>query len=282
MTPAEHQTAPGASSGPASGPGSGPAPDPASGSQSAGRGHRGSSAAGARAAGPRARPDLPQLAFTVAGIRPLEHAAVPTLAIRLTVTRTGGGPVRSVLLTTAIRIDAARGPHEHTDAAALAPLFGQPEQWATSMRPLTWARLTTVLPPFDDRSHTDLAVPCTGDTEQALRTYFRAVRDADVPLDLLFSGTVFHRDAEGRLATARIPWDTEATCLLPAALWHGLTERYFGPGRWLRVSRGTGERLDAYGAAHGLVDTESSVVALLDAAGPFAAADEPVEAAWTR
>ncbi|GHJ42557.1 DUF6084 family protein [Streptomyces sp. TS71-3] len=240
---------------------------------------RGPGAPDARAAAAGARPDIPHLAFAVTGVRPLEHAAVPTLALRLALTRTGGGPVRSVLLTTAIRIDAARGPHEHADRAALAPLFGQPEQWATSMRPLTWAQLTTVVPAFDERTQVDLPVPCTGDTEQAVRTYFRAVHDADVPLELLFTGTVFHADGAGRLATARIPWDTEATCRLPAALWHGLTERYYGPGRWLRLGGRTAERLDAYGAAHGLLDADRGVAALLDAA---AASAEIEEAAWTR
>jgi hypothetical protein len=215
---------------------------------------------------PAPRPDIPRLSFAVTSVRPMEHAAVPTLAFRLSVGRTGGGPVRSVLLTTAIRIAVARVRYEQADARALAPLFGQPEQWATSMQPLTWTQLTTVVPPFDDRTDIDLPVPCTGDTGHALHTYFRAVRDADVPLDLLLSGTVFHATAEGRLSTTRIPWDTETACRLPASLWHELTERYFGPGSWLRVSRETGERLGAYGAAHALTEPDRAVSALLDAA----------------
>jgi hypothetical protein len=221
------------------------------------------------------RTDIPRLSFAVSSVRPLERAAVPTLAFGLAVTRSGGGPVRSVLLSTAIRIDAARASYEHADVRALGELFGQPEQWATSLRPLAWTRLTTVVPPFDTHTTLTLEVPCTGDRERALHTYFRALGDADVPLELLLSGTVFHTSADGRLATAQLPWDTETACRLPAALWRELTARYFGPGSWLRLSHGTGERLGAYGMAHGLVDADRTVAALLDAAegaGPTGAA----------
>lgn len=211
-------------------------------------------------------PGIPRLSFAVADVRPLEHAAVPTFVFRLSVTRSGGGPVRSLLLGTAIRIDAARARYEHADLSALAELFGQPEQWATSLRPLTWTRLTTIVPPFDTHTHIDLPVPCTGDGERALHTYFRALRTADVPLELLLNGTVFHTGPDGRLATAQLPWDTEAACRLPAARWRELTDRYYGPGTWLRVSSATGERLGAYGTAHGHPDADRAVAALLEAA----------------
>ncbi len=212
------------------------------------------------------RTDIPRLSFAVSSVRPLEHAAVPTLVFRLAVTRSGGGPVRSVLLTTAIRIDAARAAYEHADVPALAELFGQPEQWATSLRPLAWTRLTTVVPPFDTHTSIDLEVPCTGDCERALHTYFRALRSADVPLELLFNGTVFHTAVDGRLSTAQLPWDTETACRLPAAHWRELTARYFGPGSWVRLSSETGDRLGAYRTVHGLVDADRTVAALLDLA----------------
>lgn len=212
------------------------------------------------------RTDIPRLSFAVSSVTPLAHAAVPTLVFRLVVARAGGGPVRSVLLSTAIRIDVARAGYEDADVHALAELFGQPEQWATSLRPLAWTRLTTLVPSFDSHTSIDLEVPCTGDGQRALHTYFRAMRDADVPVELLLSGTVFHTTADGRLATAQLPWDTETACRVPATLWRELTARYFGPGSWLWLSDRTADRLGARGAAHGLVDADSTVAALLDAA----------------
>ncbi|MEX2984168.1 DUF6084 family protein [Streptomyces sp. C36] len=210
--------------------------------------------------------DIADLSFAVTGARPLEHAAVPTLAFRLAVTRTGGGPVRSVSLTTDVRIAVERRRYREEERLALARLFGQPEQWATGMRPLTWARLTTVLPPFDDTTAVDLPVPCTRECELAVTAYFEAVRDADVPLDFLFSGTVFHTDAAGRLRTSQISWARECAYRLPAAQWHALTGRYFGGLSWLRVSQDTHARLGAYRARHALTDWDETVRTLLEGA----------------
>ncbi len=209
------------------------------------------------------RHDIPELAFAVTGVRPMEHAAVPTLVFPLEITRTGGGPVRAVTLTTTLRIAVTRRRYEHTDRLALARLFGQPEQWATSMRPLHWAQLTTAVPPFDDSTRIDLAVPCTREPELAVTAYLDAVRDGEVPLDLLFNGTIFHTDAEGRLRTAQIPWTAEAACRLPAALWHDLTERYFGGTAWLRVSREVYDRLGAHRARRCLTGWDETVEELL-------------------
>jgi hypothetical protein len=228
---------------------------------------------GGHASGPAGRHDIPDLTFAVTGARPLPHAAVPTVVFRLAIGRSGGGPVRSVTLSTAIRIAVTRRRYEHADRLALAQLFGQPEQWATSMRPLAWAQLTTIVPPFDETTEVDLAVPCTRDPELAITSYFHAVRDGDVPLDFLFSGTVFHTDAQGLLRTAQISWAKEADWALPAELWHTLTERYFGGTAWLRISRDAHDRLSAYRARHAHTDWDDTLDALL-------AAEQGVT--WTR
>ncbi|GAB7029264.1 DUF6084 family protein [Streptomyces sp. NPDC021749] len=235
-------------------------------------GMRGASAA-------EAHHGLPDLSFAVTGVGALPHAAVPTLVLKLAVARTGGGPIRSLTLSTAVRIDAARRSYGPAEALALARLFGQPDQWATSMQPLAWAQVTSVVPPFDDRTEIDLPIPCGGDAGLAAVTYLRAVRDGEVPLGLLFRGTVFHTGPGGRLATAQIPWDKEAACRLPAQLWHDLMSRYYGATSWLRLSHRTHDRLSAYQTSHGLPDAEQAVSALLDAALP-----RPVpttEATWT-
>lgn len=222
--------------------------------------------------------DIPDLSFAVTGIRALEHAAVPTMAFRLAVARTGGGPVRAVTLTTVVRIAVARRRYDDADRLVLAHLFGQPEQWAVSMRPLTWTQLTTIVPPFDDSTTVDLLVPCNRECELAVTSYFEAVRDGEVPLDFLFSGSVFHTDTEGRLRTSRICWTKESRYALPARLWHSLTGRYFGGTSWLRLSREAHDALGAYRARHALTDWDATVQALLSASG---AAGNVAEAAWS-
>ncbi|MEV4442465.1 DUF6084 family protein, partial [Streptomyces sp. NPDC049577] len=124
--------------------------------------------------------DVADLTFAVTGVRALEHAAVPTLAFALEIRRTGGGPVRAVSLGADVRIAAPRRRHTPAERVALARLFGGPEQWATGLRPLSWARLSVTVPPFDDVTLIDLSVPCTRECEEAVTAYFDAVRDGEV------------------------------------------------------------------------------------------------------
>ncbi|WP_314173166.1 DUF6084 family protein [Streptomyces winkii] len=224
----------------------------------------GASGTGQRTEIPDGRPDaIPDLEFAVTGVRALPDAAVPTLAFRLAIGRTGGGRVRSVSLTTDVRIAVAHRRYERADRLVMARLFGQPEQWATSMRPLTWARISTVVPPFDVRTETDLAVPCSRDMELAVTSYFHGVRDGEIPLELLFSGTVFHDGPDGRLRTAQISWTKDAACRLPAGLWHEATGRYGGGTSWLPLSPATYGELIAHRDRHALTGWDETVADLL-------------------
>lgn len=210
--------------------------------------------------------DVPELDFSVTDARAMADAAVPALAFRLAISRAGGGRVRSVSLHADVRIAVAHRAYDRADRLVMARLFGQPEQWATSMRPLTWARINTVVPPFDERTETDLPVPCSRDMELAVTSYFHGVRDGEVPLDFQFSGTVFHDGPDGRLRTAQISWDKEATCRLPAPLWHEVTGRYDGGTRWLPLSPATFGELTAHRDRHALTGWDETLAELLDRA----------------
>ncbi len=234
---------------------------------------------------------MPALDFAVSGVRPMEDMAVPTLAFRISVRRTGGGHVRSVSLNTAVRIAVARRRYDTADRLVMARLFGQPEQWATSMRPLTWARVTTVIPPFDNETEFDLPVPCTRDSELAVTSYFHGVRDGEVPLELLFSGTVFHDGPDGRLRTAQISWDKEATCRMTAGLWQEVLGRYGSGTSWVPLSSEAHDALIAHRNRHALSGWDETVADLLaraqHTAGVPAERDEQDQpdfargAAWT-
>ena len=206
---------------------------------------------------------LPDLDFAVSGARAMADAAVPTLVFRLALARTGGGRVRSVSLNTDVRIAVAQRAYDKADRLVMARLFGQPEQWATSMRPLTWTRISTVVPPFDGSTETDLAVPCNRDMELAVTSYFHGVRDGEIPLDFLFSGTVFHDGPDGRLRTAQISWAKDAAFRLPAGLWHEVTGRYDGGTSWLPLSRGAYDALTAHRDRHALTGWDETVHDLL-------------------
>lgn len=179
-----------------------------------------------------------------------------------------------------------RRRHDRRERRALAELFGTPEQWDTTLRPLAWTRTTTVVPPFDAATTVDLAVPCAHDAELAVTKYLRALPDGEVPLDFLFNGTVFFQGRDGRLRTAQISWAEDASYPLPAALWHELMDRYFAGSPWLRLSRQTYDRLDAYRVRRVLGTWDDTVGSLLDRAdGPTPEAtrtSRTTGAPWTK
>ncbi|MEV0705054.1 DUF6084 family protein [Saccharopolyspora sp. NPDC050389] len=206
---------------------------------------------------------LPELAFDVTGAEPVRMAAVPALNFELHVRRVGGGPVRSINLTTAIRIAPARRRYRAAEQDELVELFGVPQRWATTMRPLPWARLTSVVGPFVDDVVVPLQLACTNDVELAVAKYFHAVRDDAIPLDFLFSGTIFHLGPDERLRTAQIDWSQETTFELAAGLWH----EAIGDTRWVRMSQDSYSRLHDYRRTRALGTWDEAIGALLARAG---------------
>ncbi|WP_338598362.1 DUF6084 family protein [Saccharopolyspora sp. SCSIO 74807] len=202
-----------------------------------------------------------ELAFAVTEARAAELAAVPTLRFAIRVSDTTGVPIQSITLSTAIRIAPAKRRYSQQQAALLADLFGAPSRWVDTMRPLTWARVTTVVPAFTGEIVADLPVECGHDNELAVAKYFHAVRADEVPLQFLFSGTIFHTDRQGSLRTRRISWSSEAIFALPAEVWHDAVSGPHGH-RWLRLSGDRFDALCAYRSRRGLTDWDAVVDAL--------------------
>ncbi len=67
----------------------------------------------------------------------------------------------------------------------------------------------TTVQGFTGSTEVDLALPCTYDFEVTGSSYLHALGDGDVPLDFLFSGTVFTRGGTG-FGVEQVPWDREA------------------------------------------------------------------------
>lgn len=222
-------------------------------------------------------PGGPELAVQVLSVAPEPFAAVPTLRFHLRVDCAGDVLVQSILLTTSVRIEVARRRYDAATRRRLADLFGDESRWSTTLRDLTWGQITTTVPPFEAATEMDLMLPCTVDLELGVGKYFEALRDGEVPLRLLFRGTVFYHDREQQLRAVQIPWDLEAACRLPLSCWRELVESYYGGTGWLRIRSSTLERLQAYRARRGLGGWDETIDALLESSAPAAAG----EAGWT-
>ncbi len=195
---------------------------------------------------------VPELAFSVKDASALQYAAVPTLRFGLRIEAEGDRDVRSILLQTQVQIAARRRRYDKAAEERLFELFGQPERWGTTLRTLPWTRHTQVVPPFTGGTDVDLLVPCTYDFEVVASRYLHALRDGEVPLELLFSGTVFYAGEGGMLQTAQIAWDREAEYRLPVSVWRETMERHFPGDTWLRLSTQAFDRLQLYRSRNGL------------------------------
>ncbi len=206
---------------------------------------------------------VPQLSFAVSDASAERYSAVPTLNFELYIERVGGAPVRSILLETQVQIAARRRPYGEAEQAWLVELFGTPDRWATTLRTLPWTRATLVVPPFVDATEVVLAVPCSYDLEANAANYLSGLQRGEVPLEFLFSGSVFYVGPGGMLQTARISWESEAEYRLPVSAWRAAMDRHFPDSAWLRLGRHTFDRLRAYKAEHGCPTLEDALERLM-------------------
>ena len=208
---------------------------------------------------------MPNLDFRVAGAEVQEFAAVPSLLFKLRVENLEEEPIRSLSLNTQIRIAATQRHYDSAEQERLLELFGEPSRWKDTLRSLLWTHTVLQVPAFSGSTVADMPVPCTYDLEVVAAKYFYALEDGEVPLEFLFSGTVFYAGADGRLQVERIPWEKEAEFRLPVRLWKEMMDHYFPNSAWIRLRRDAFDRLYDYKVRKGLPTWEAAVEALLRA-----------------
>ena len=208
---------------------------------------------------------MPDLDFRVEGAEVLEYAAVPTLSFKLRIENLEEEPIRSVSLNTQVRIAARQRHYEAVEQERLQELFGEPHRWGETLRSLLWTHTVLQVPRFSGSTVMDMPVTCTYDLEVVAAKYFYALEDGEVPLEFLFSGTVFYAAEGGMLQTARISWEKEAEFRLPVRLWKEMMDHYFPNSAWIRLRRDAFDQLYDYKIRMGLPTWEAAVEALLRA-----------------
>jgi hypothetical protein len=206
---------------------------------------------------------VPDLSFEVVDAEVLPFAAVPSLLFKLRVENLEDEPVRSVALNTQIRISATQRHYEAGEQERLLELFGEPSRWKDTLRSLLWTHTVLQVPPFSSSTVVDMPVPCTYDLEVVAAKYFHALQDGEVPLEFLFSGTVFYTEERGWLQTARISWEKEAEFRLPVRLWKEMMDHYFPNSAWIRLRRDAFDLLYDYKVRRGFPTWEAAVEALV-------------------
>ena len=208
---------------------------------------------------------MPNLDFRVEGAEVQEFAAVPNLLFKLRVENLEEEPIRSVALNTQIRIAATQRHYDAMEQERLLELFGEPSRWKDTLRSLLWTHTVLQVSAFSGSTVADMPVPCTYDLEVVAAKYFYALKDGEVPLEFLFSGTVFYTGEDGRLQVARISWEKEAEFRLPVRVCKEMMDHYFPNSAWIRLRRDAFDQLYDYKLRKGLPTWEAAVEALLRA-----------------
>jgi Family of unknown function (DUF6084) len=208
---------------------------------------------------------MPDLDFTVESAEVLPYAAVPTILFRLGISNAvEGEEVNSISLRTQIRISATRRRYDEAEQAKLRELFGEPHQWKETLRSVLWTNTNTIVTGFSDGATFEMPVTCTYDFDVVGTKYFAALEDGEIPLEFLFSGTVFYRNEAGALQAIQISWEKEAQFRLPVETWRDMMDHYFPNTAWLRIRKDTFDRLYDYRSRHALLTWEKTLESLLE------------------
>jgi hypothetical protein len=205
------------------------------------------------------------LAFTVLDVVPEPYAAVPILTARISVTAPSDEPVHAIALRCQVRIEPLRRGYSDEEAVGLTDLFGPRERWATTQRTFLWQHCTAMVPAFVHATEMTLSLECTYDFEVAAAKYLHALRDGTVPLQFLFSGTVFMAGQRG-FSVRQVSWDCEDRCDMPVSVWRELIRQHYPNTGWVRLPHDAVAALAAYKSTRGLLSIEDAVITLLDAA----------------
>ncbi len=208
---------------------------------------------------------MPDLNFQVEDARVVPFAAVPTLAFKLRIANAmADEAIHTIVLRCQIQIEVARRRYAGEEQERLLDLFGAPDRWSQTLRSLLWTHAQVTIPGFAGADTVvDLPVPCTFDFNVAATKYFEGLTSGEIPLQFLFSGTVFYSLPDSPLQVAPISWEQEARFKLPVKLWREMMDAYYPNTVWINLRRDIFERLYQYKMQHGIPTWEAALEQVL-------------------
>lgn len=209
---------------------------------------------------------MTDLAFDIRDIDAEPYAASPQLTARLQITGPPDTVIHALVLRCQVRIHPQRRGYASGEEPGLMDQFGPRIRWPNTLKPFLWMQCSTVVQGFTGTTEADLPLPCTYDFEVAASKYLHALRAGTIPLEFLFSGTIFTRGSTG-FGVEQISWDCEASYELPVAVWRTMLDLYFPGSGWIRLDRPLLDALAHYKAALGLTTMDAAVEGLLAQAG---------------
>ena len=208
---------------------------------------------------------MAELTFDCIGARPDKFAVAPSMSLSLKIAETTGQHIDAIALRCQIRIEPARRKYTPAEAERLGDLFGETERWAETLRPVQFTQVAVMVPRFTGSTEIELPVPLSYDLEIGATRYFAGLDGGEVPLLLLFSGTLFAMSG-GRIQAGQVPWSKEAAYRLPVSLWREAVDAHFPNCAWIRMSRPVMDELLRYKSRRALPTWDATIESLLAAA----------------
>lgn len=207
---------------------------------------------------------MPELHFSIEGAEAVANAAAPLIALKLRISNLPATEaIHTLTLRCQVQIEPARRRYIPKEQALLLDLFGEPERWSRTVRPLLWMNTSVAVPGFTDNVLVDLELPCTFDFNVATTKYFHALDSGEIPLCVMFSGTVFYKDTSDALQISQVPWDREANFRLSVSVWKKMMDMHYPNTNWLCLRRDAFEKLYQYKIRHGLPTWEQAIARAL-------------------
>lgn len=209
---------------------------------------------------------MPDLGFVIEGAEVAKFAASPQINLKLRITNLDPGKtIQSIALRGQIQIEVTRRRYKPEDQEKLRDLFGEPDRWSQTLKNLLWTHVSVNVPAFQSDTVADVPVPCTFDFNVGATKYFHGLSEGEVPLNVMFSGTVFYSEGSAPMQVAPISWDKEAHFNLPVSVWRDMMDAYYPGSAWLCLRRDVFERLYDYKVRHGIPTWEAAFESMLEA-----------------
>ena len=205
---------------------------------------------------------MSQLNFEVIGSRPEPYHASPTLSLQLRITETTGARLHAIALRCQVQIEPRRRRYSHDEEERLLELFGEPRRWSETLQTIVWAQVPLMVQGFTGRTEVDLPLICTYDFEVGSAKYLQALDHGEIPIRVLFSGTIFTKAAAG-FAVEQVPWEKEAAFALPVPVLRAVMDRYFPDTAWIRLRRESFDALHRFRGLRALPTWEETIETLL-------------------
>jgi hypothetical protein len=207
------------------------------------------------------------LVFDCVDCKPDRYAASPTLVFKLRIAETTGARLHSIGLRCQIRIEPQRRRYSAVESERLTDLFGGPERYGETLHPMQLTTVPVNVQGFTGSTEVDVPVACSYDLEVATGRYFDALSDGEIPLVLLFSGTIFYRGDDGNIVVGQVPWDKEANYRLPVSIWREMIDLFFPNAGWIMLRNDTVDALTRFKSREAVPGWDETFALLLRRAG---------------